>query len=473
MKKLTALLVACAMMTCAFVSCGNDNADESPSEKSVSETEAETEASTAEETSGEESSEEETTELETTEQETEEETTESASAEATDESIIGMWAMEEDGTIAGMNFIDDSRFSMWIDITDMAHFTSDGDFIIDGEAIDSDLISYDGTTFSINAEGQDLWTMTKESGSPDSYDGEYKLVSGLMYDSVALYEGVDVYVIVNGETMLADYRNILTYTVDGNKISMSGLDKIDANENGTLDTTYEIKDGTLTLKDFDEDGDCVMTRFDPSDITTVPSQKTTAGEISISDEDRTTEGSVTGAWYSVDDTYGFRFAEDGTGSVFVDATEMLHFTADGKFFVSTMTLEPENIQYDGTRLSVNVQGTDMLTMTRNDGSNPDSFDGEYTFESGAFYEGVVTSMGESFGVKPEEAVVHAVVDGEKMFVEFAGLFSYSADDGSLAFEGLESLGIPDGSAVLYKFSGNNLIFTDGVDEEMILEKIDL
>lgn len=468
MKKLTALLVACTMMTCAFVSCGDDKASESSAEKSVSETEAETE------TTEEETTEEETTEPETTTgPETEEETTESASAEATDESIIGMWAMEEDGTIAGMNFIDDSSFSMWIDITDMAHFTSDGDFIIDGEAIDSDLISYDGTTFSINAEGQDLWTMTKESGSPDSYDGEYKLVSGLMYDSVALYEGVDVYVIVNGETMLADYRNILTYTVDGNKISMSGLDKIDANEDGTLDTTYEIKDGTLTLKDFDEDGDCVMARFDPSDITAVPSRKTTDDEISISDEGRTTEGSVTGAWYSADDTYGFRFAEDGTGSVFTDATEMLHFTADGKFFVSTMTLEPENVQYDGTKLSVNVQGTDMLTMTRNDGSNPDSFDGKYTFESGAFYEGMVTSMGESFGVKPEEAVVYAVVDGEKMFVEFAGLFSYSADNGSLAFEGLESLGIPDGSAVLYEFSGNNLIFTDGVNEKIILEKIDL
>lgn len=466
MKKLMALLTVCTMMTCAFVSCGDDNASESSTEKSVSETEAETTAETT--------TEEETTEEETTEPETEEETIETTSEETSEESIVGMWSMEDDRVTAGMNFIDDKNMSFWIDITEVMHFTANGDFIISGETIEPDFISYDGTTFSINVNGQDLLTMTKESSSSDSYDGEYKFVSGTMYDAVALYEGADIYVIVNGETILADYRNALTYKIDGNKISISGLDKIDYDENDTIDTTYEIKDGTLTLKDFDDDGDSVMTRFDLSASATSTSPNTSTNTaVDIPKEDRTTEGSIIGSWYSADDTYGFSFEENGTGGVFVNATEMVHFTTDGKFFISSMTLEPENIQYDGSTLSVNMQGTDMLTMTRNDSSNPDSFDGEYTFVSGSFYDGMVSSMGASFGITPEDAVVYAVVDGNEMYVKFAELFTYTADNGNINFTGLAGLGIPDGTATLYEFAGNNLIITNGENEEMILEKIDL
>lgn len=66
MKKLLALLMACATMTFAFASCGNDEGSESESESSISE-----------------SSEEETTE-ETTEEVTEEDTTEETTEEDTD-----------------------------------------------------------------------------------------------------------------------------------------------------------------------------------------------------------------------------------------------------------------------------------------------------------------------------------------------------------------------------------------------------
>lgn len=67
MKKLLALLMACATMTCAFASCGDDEAEISStsSESSVSESsEEETEATTEEETTEEETTEEETTETE-------------------------------------------------------------------------------------------------------------------------------------------------------------------------------------------------------------------------------------------------------------------------------------------------------------------------------------------------------------------------------------------------------------------------
>lgn len=466
MKKLIALLTACTMI-CAFVSCGEDDKKDEVSEKSVSETEK-IEPSTKEKTTAEE-----TTEETTAEETTEEETTESSSADETDEALLGMWYMEDNDLVMGLNVIDNKNIGLWVDMTETTHFTADDEFVISGEVISDEFISYDGETFSVTADGEDVWTMTKESGSADSYDGEYKVISGMVYDNLHMYEGSDVYVIVSGENMYVDYRNMLTYTIDDDNIFISGLDKVGDSIGSTVETTYEVKGDVFTIKEIENGEDWKLKRFDLSDPVKIASQKTkTATSVDIPEEDRTTEGSIIGAWYSVDSTYGFRFDENGTGGVFVDATEMLHFTDDGKFFISSMTLEPENIQYDGTTLSINMQGTDMLTMTRNDGSNPDSFDGEYTFASGAFYDGMVSSMGESFGVKPEEAVVYAVVSGEEMFVEFAGLFSYSADNGSLAFEGLETLGIPDGTAILYEFAGNNLIITNGNDEEMVLEKID-
>lgn len=65
MKKLLALLMACATMTCAFASCGDDTEESSVSE-----------SSSVAESSEEETTEEDTTEEDTTEEATEEDTTE-------------------------------------------------------------------------------------------------------------------------------------------------------------------------------------------------------------------------------------------------------------------------------------------------------------------------------------------------------------------------------------------------------------
>ncbi len=476
MKKLIALLVTCTMMTCTFASCGDDKSDEkSEKSTSVSETEA-----TEKKTTEEETTEEETTEAETTETTTEPETeaTESTSAEAPEDSILGMWSMSDDEITMGFDFKDNGNLNMWIDITEIAHFTKDGNFVIDGEVMNSDFISYDGTTFSFNSNGQDLWTMTKESGSADSYDGEYKLVSGAMYDNIALYDGVDVYVIVSGETMLADYRNALTYTTDGEAISITGLTKMDVIDVDTIDTTYEIKNDTLTLKDFDEGKSWVMTKFDLSNNKTATSQKTNADitedtDTSISDENRTTEGSVIGAWRSVDENYGFRFNDDGTGNMLMDATEMMHFTDDGNFIFTSTTFEPENIQFDGTNLSVSIHNTDILTMTRTDGNDKNSFDGKYILKSGQVYDGTVSSVGEVFGIEPEDTTVYIIVDDEEIYIDYEKMFTYTTDNGNITFTGLSGMGIPDGSVLLYEFEEDKFILTNGVDNEMIFEKIDI
>lgn len=189
--------------------------------------------------------------------------------------------------------------------------------------------------------------------------------------------------------------------------------------------------------------------------------------------DATTEGSIEGLWVSEEDLYGFVFENDLTGGVLADASSMIHFTSDGELFMSSITVAADSVNYDGTTLSVNVEGTDMLTMKRNDASDPDSFDGEYTFVSGAFYDGMVSSMSESFGISDGEASVYAIIEGEKMIVKFANLFTYTAEDGELTISGnFESLGIPDDSTIEYKFSGDNLILVNGEYDIMVFTKVE-
>lgn len=467
MKKLTALLVVCTMMTCAFASCGDDKATEISTEKSVSETEAETEASTAEETSGEESSEE-----ETTMQETEEETT--AEADISEESILGMWYTEEDNVLMGFSFKESGNVDVFMDITEMTHFTADGKLFMEDVSLESE---FDGTTLSVNFNGQDILTMTRYSGSSDNLDGEYTLLSGVFYDNMVESSGnSSLYTVVNGETMYLGYRDILTYTTDGNNISISGLEKMDFEGGDNLNTTYEIKDNVLTIPELDNGDDMVLSKFD---ISAVP-QKTTADTaedttVSIPDEERTTEGGILGSWYATDgNAYGFQFEENGTGGMFIDTTEKLHFTADGKLLFAQMTLEPKCINYDGTNLSVTFQDIDVLTMKRNDADDPDSFDGKYTIISGDFYDGLVSQLSERFGTTTEDNTVYAIVDGEKMYIEIADVFTYTADNGSISFKGLMAgMGIPDDTAFSYEFDGKNLIFTDMSNDEMIFEKFDL
>lgn len=480
MKKLIAVLSVCMMITCNFASCGDEKAEKS-SEKSVSVSESKTETSKTE--TEEVTTEEETTTESVTEEETTETTTESENSVS---DVVGMWYMEEDGIVEILNVKENGSIDAVIDVTEMTHFTADGGIFIDNVVYGSKCIDYEGKNLVITINDKEAFNMTKDSGDADGYDGEYTLKSGIMYDNVSDDGNYDVGIIVNGEMMFASYRNVVSYTINNGIVSLDGLKNLDYDFD-TAELEYKVSGDTLTLSEANDDGsDMILKKFDFATYKPVSiseentesaeedkTEESTEKETSeIPEDDRTTEGSIIGAWY-YDDAYGFRFDENGKGGVFVDATDMLHFTSDGKFFISEMTLEPETINFDGTNLSITMQGNEILSMTRNDGNNPDSFDGTYTFKSGAFYEGMASSMGGSFGIEPENAVVYAIVDGEKMYVEFAEIFTYTADNGIAVFEGLESLGIPDGSAMEYEFSGDNLIIDNRDGTEDILVKIDL
>ncbi|MDE5771394.1 MAG: hypothetical protein K2I06_07175 [Ruminococcus sp.] len=268
MKKLFAVLMACAMMTGVFASCGSEEKEESSESKkdvSVSEsseedktTEPETEEDTTESETTTETTTEEATET-TTKKEKEEKTTESDEEDTSDEetedtnaegvsyeSIAGAWLMT-----MGFNFKEDGNADIFMDMTELTHFTSDGKLFMDDEIFESDCISYDGNVLAVTVNEQDAFTMTKESGSEDSFDGLYTMTSGVIYDSLmnSVDESTEVFVIVIGEKLYSGYKNMFTYSENNGTVHMTGLETIGIDED--IESQYEINGDILTLHDFD------------------------------------------------------------------------------------------------------------------------------------------------------------------------------------------------------------------------------
>lgn len=468
MKKLLALLFACTVINCTFSSCGKEESSNNSTEKSVSQPEP-TRAVTTEEV---------TTQVVTTEPETtsQPETEAATEADVSEENIVGMWVSEDHtGNFIGFDFKDNGNVDIFMDTTTMAHFTADGKLMMKNSEKESEFESqFDGTTLSINASNMDILTMTKDSGDSDSLDGEYTLVSGAFYDSMKESSGFsEMYMIVSGESMYLGYKNLLSYKTDRNNISISGLDKIDFGNGNNFDTTYTVNDDVLVISGLGKDKDMELVKFDPYDSTSI-----THKDIIVTTEENTTvdtgevsvDDSLTGAWIMPDEIQGYVFNGDGTGNIFMDFTEIIHFTSDGKFIFSNRTIDSENIEFDGTKLSVKDTASDLLVMTKKD-NNKDTFNGEYILESGDVYESSIESIGKVFNVNPQDINVYATVNGEKIYIEFSGIFTYSTDNGNITFTGLSGKGIPDGSVIPYKVENDKFILTNNSDTELVFQKI--
>ncbi|MCM1313746.1 MAG: hypothetical protein NC040_03285 [Muribaculaceae bacterium] len=258
MKKLLALLMACATMTCAFASCGDDDTkgSESESESSVSESSDEETKTTTEEEAEEETTEEETTETDTAEDSdmTDEETTNTIEKttyefiEDADKTVfIGKWECEklvvegeemtdlmgmplyavyqlevkEDGTAVmgeSLNELSDAEVSMiyeWGVISDneMAIINEDGDtmiFELSGDYMIGTEEGYDEQIYFVNVDeftpfDFEAFMAEFQEGLEDIEIDDDSLTDGESDESVAgIDETVDTVDEENAETSVAE-----------------------------------------------------------------------------------------------------------------------------------------------------------------------------------------------------------------------------------------------------------------------------
>lgn len=182
-------------------------------------------------------------------------------------SIVGKWEMNdlaESGVkVGGIEFKADGKGSMYMDTTEILH--ADGKKIQVGEGdqsftFDEEYITYDKANLKIAIQDQDMLTLERASGdgSDDNYNGEYKLISGVLYDTIVSgltdsangkEDDVNVYITFDGSTSEVKFVDIFSYTAKKGKLELSGYASfIGDNANGeTVTADFEVKGDSLSI----------------------------------------------------------------------------------------------------------------------------------------------------------------------------------------------------------------------------------
>lgn len=177
------------------------------------------------------------------------------------------------------------------------------------------------------------------------------------------------------------------------------------------------------------------------------------------------EESIIGKWFTKadDDTFiGFDFKENGNIDMFVDISELSHFTTDGKLVMQDVTF---NSQFDGTILSVNVNGTDLMTMSKYDGGT-DTLNGTYNLLSGSFYDNMIQSG---------QSNISIIISGEKMYLDYPDMLTYKIDGNNISMSGFKNLDADIDSVVsTYEIQGNQVTFSSfGDDKNLTMQRFEI
>ncbi len=186
------------------------------------------------------------------------------------------------------------------------------------------------------------------------------------------------------------------------------------------------------------------------------------------------------------DSGGLEFEADGTGSIYMDTSSIIH--AEGKSICigsgdEKFAFTEDMVQFDGNTLKIDLENNDILTMEKieeDDSENAEesaedgtteaetadieSFDGEYKFVSGSIYDVIVEGlMKDSTEFKKEDLNVIIGFSGEKSEITYDDIFTYSADKDNITIMGWASFigNATDGEDLKakYKIDGTTLEVT--------------
>lgn len=226
---------------------------------------------------------------------------------------------------------------------------------------------------------------------------------------------------------------------DEDSKSKKNKDK-DKDEDEDDDKDKDSEDDDDKDKD-DEDGD-----KDKEDKDDKKSASAADGEI---DEE------LLGAWYG-DSTgigLGFNFKDDSTVDLFMDMSSQIYFEGENLYFAGTETPE-DAITFDGKSLSVNVSGTEIMTLEKIDDIAGSDYYGEYELTGGMLLDSIPeTSSDEG---------IHIIFDDGKSVCSYMSVMQYSAKDGEMTLT--DHSGMLTGTSgetedATYSISGDTLSLT--------------
>ena len=191
------------------------------------------------------------------------------------------------------------------------------------------------------------------------------------------------------------------------------------------------------------------------------------------------EEAVGGKWSFEKDgeTYQISFLENGQADIHMDATEMMHFTKDGQFYMSGMELPKETVKNDGKTVKVELskelqelydeEEASILVLKRKDGSDKSTLDGEYTIEGGLLGEALASGFSDSF-TDISDVDISASIKGEEFSINVENVFTFSTKGSTLKINGSSALfdEVEDGSCE-YSVSGDSLFLYRNRDNKPV------
>ena len=226
--------------------------------------------------------------------------------------------------------------------------------------------------------------------------------------------------------------------------------------------SYKVSSGKS-----DDDDDDDKDKDDPEEETTEDTEEETTEE---PEEETTKKASgsssgksdkeLLGSWYSDDKKMGFSFNSDSSVDLFMDISEQIYFSGETLYFQDTAA-PAESITLNGDELSINIGGTEIMTLQKKESREGSDYYGEYAVKSGMLYKSLPESSGD---------ILLTLTDGASVCT-YAGVMTYSLDGSTMKLT--DSLGLfgekDKEESVNYEVSGDELTL-DSDGEKIVLKR---
>jgi len=175
----------------------------------------------------------------------------------------------------------------------------------------------------------------------------------------------------------------------------------------------------------------------PTEKPTEKATKSSGGEL---------DSELVGAWNTTEDGYNgaYVFNADGTGDIYFDFGDMLHFEGE-TLMVEGTAITPDMYSFDGTHFALVLSGMDLLTMDKT--TSGDGIEGTYKVKSGTVYDEISSAYaGLSFNIE---------IKGGECTGIFTNCFKYTADGSKITItEGNSIFSVTEFS---YKIDGEEMV----------------
>lgn len=175
----------------------------------------------------------------------------------------------------------------------------------------------------------------------------------------------------------------------------------------------------------------------PQNVTQPTTEATTAAE--FHERHDYEDGVLVGRWRG--DSAELYFQEDGMISADFDISVLMMFNSDGAFMLSGNEYPRENVQYDGTNLTVLADSTEedeaaepveIISLIRTDEPNPDEIDGRYAFASEELKDNLVAAI---VGEEAEDIDITMLIRNGHCIISIRDFCSYTQKGDVLMLSG--------------------------------------